>query len=65
VGHIFSSGLGLLFREANLDKPPTKKGVKKRKLEKNKDEKNSAPYQFTIGTLSKKASFINKMYSAE
>jgi hypothetical protein len=37
----------------------------KRKVEKNKDDKNSAPYQFTIGTLSKKASFINKMYGGE
>lgn len=37
----------------------------KRKLEKDKNDKNSAPYQFTIGTLSKKASFINKMYNSD
>ncbi len=37
----------------------------KRKLEKDKNDKNSAPYQFTIGTLSKKSSFIAKMYSGD
>jgi hypothetical protein len=37
----------------------------KRKLEKDKNEKNSAPYQFTIGTLSKKATFLRKFSTEE
>ena len=66
--YLFTYGTGTMmaissdekFNSAIKDLKP-----EKRKLEKNKDEKNSAPYQFTIGTLSKKASFINKMYSGE
>ncbi len=37
----------------------------KRKLEKDKNEKNSAPYQFTIGTLSKKSTFLRKFSNDE
>lgn len=65
---LFTYGTGTMMAISSDEKFNTAiKDLKpeKRKLEKNKDDKNSAPYQFTIGTLSKKASFINKMYSGE
>ncbi|MFN7689846.1 MAG: hypothetical protein ACK5QU_02055, partial [Bacteroidota bacterium] len=66
--YLFTYGTGTMMAISSDEKFNTAiKELKpeKRKLEKDKDDKNSAPYQFTIGTLSKKASFLNKMRSEE